>query len=88
MSSPSNLRDDVQEVFRAVFDDPTIVLRDEMTADDIDGWDSMNHINLIIAVERRFKLKFATAEISALKGNDQNVGTFLALIHKKLGATR
>lgn len=84
----SSLRDDVQEVFRAVFDDPTLVLRDDMTADHIDGWDSMNHINLIIAVERRFKLKFATAEISALKGDDQNVGTFLALIEKKLGAAR
>ncbi len=82
----TNLRDDVQDVFRAVFDDPALVLRDDMTAYDVDGWDSMNHINLIIAVERRFKLKFATAEISLLKGEDQNVGTFLALIQRKLGA--
>jgi len=84
----TKLRDEVEEVFRAVFDDQAIVLRDEMTADDVDGWDSMTHINLIIAVEKRFKLKFATAEISALKGKDQNVGTFLALIQKKLGAAR
>lgn len=84
----SDLRDEVENVFRTVFGDPTIVLRNEMTAADIDGWDSMTHINLIVAVEKRFKLKFATAEISGLKGKGQNVGTFIALIQKKAGAAR
>lgn len=78
------LRTEMQEVFRNVFDDEGIVLRDETTAADIDGWDSLMHINLIIAVERRFGIKFATAEISSLKADDQNVGTFLRLVAGKL----
>ena len=78
------LREKVQDVFRVVFDDPEIVLRDEMTADDIAGWDSLAHINLMVATEKRFKIKFATAEISRLKDDGQNVGTFLLLIDKKL----
>lgn len=80
------LRAAMQEVFRTVFDDDAIVLRDEMTSADIDGWDSLMHINLMVAVERRFKVKFATAEIAALKGDDQNVGSFLRLVAAKVGA--
>jgi acyl carrier protein len=80
----SDVRDRVQEVFRSVFDDPALVLRDEMTASDIDGWDSLTHINLIIAVERALKIKFATAEIARMKAPDQNVGSFLKLIESKL----
>jgi len=79
------LRMDLQEVFRDVFDDEGIVLEDGMTAEDIEGWDSLMHINLIIAVERRFGIKFATAEISGLKAEDQNVGAFLHLVGAKLG---
>ncbi len=79
-----DLRDQAQDVFRQVFDDPQIVLRDEMTADDIPGWDSLTHINLMVATEKRFKVKFATAEISKLKEDGQNVGAFLALLNKKL----
>lgn len=79
-------RDELQAVFHDVFDDDTIVLRDEMTANDIDGWDSLMHINLIIAVEKHFGVKFSIAEISILKGAGQNVGTFLAAIQKKVAA--
>lgn len=81
----SDLRGTLQEVFQRVFGDDTIQLRDNMTADDIDGWDSLMHINLIIAVEKQFGIKFATADISTLKGNDQNVGSFLKMIAAKLG---
>jgi acyl carrier protein len=80
-----SLREPLQEVFRDVFDDPGIVLRDDMTADDVDGWDSLMHINLIIAVERRLGVKFTIADVSGLKEPGQNVGTFLTLIHKKIG---
>ncbi len=83
----SDVRTQAQEVFRQVFDDPEIVLCDEMTADDIPGWDSLTHINLMVATEKRFKIKFATAEISKMKEEGQNVGTFLALIGKKLART-
>lgn len=77
------LRSDVQQVFRDVFDDDTIVLTDAMTAADVPGWDSLGHLNLFIAIEKRFGLKFATAEISRLKDEDQNIGTLLALIARK-----
>ncbi len=78
------LRNDVQDVFRLVFGDDEIALTDATTADDIDGWDSMMHINLIIALEKRFGVKFAAAEISGMKGNDQNVGSLIKLLEQKL----
>ena len=79
-----DLADRMQDVFRDVFDDDEFAVADASTADDIDGWDSLMHINLIIAVERQFGVKFATAEISGLKADDQNVGTFRRLLAKKL----
>ena len=79
-----DVRQQAQDVFREVFDDPDLVLADAMTAEDVPGWDSLAHINLIVAVERCFRIKFATAEISRLKEKGQNVGTFLAMIQKKL----
>jgi acyl carrier protein len=79
------IRTAAQQVFRDVFGDDDIVLRDEMTADDVDGWDSTAHINLIVALEKHFKVKFAMAEISRMKDEDQNVGGLLRLVAKKLG---
>ncbi len=77
------LRDEMQEVFRNVFGDDQLVLTDETTAADIEGWDSLNHINLVIAVEKRFGVKFATAEISRLKDDGQNVGSLINLVRRK-----
>jgi acyl carrier protein len=69
----------LEGVFQRIFNDDTITLRPETTAADIDGWDSLEHINLIIAVEREFKIRFTTAEIANLR----NVGEFEALLQKK-----
>ncbi len=80
----SDIRDRLQTIFRQVFGDPDIVLRDDMTGADVDGWDSLAHINLIIAVEKGMGIKFATAEISKMKEPGQNVGTFLKLIESKV----
>lgn len=80
----SGLMSDLQEVFRDVFDDESIVLRDGMTAKDIEGWDSLMNINLIIAIEERFRVKFAAAEISALKDRGQNVESLAKLIARKM----
>ena len=80
----AELRDRIQEIFRDIFEDDDLVLRDSMTAHDLEGWDSLAHINLIIAVESELGIRFATAEISALKGPAQNVGTFVNLIETKL----
>lgn len=71
------------EVFRDVLDDDTLVLRPDLTANDVEEWDSFNHINLIVAVEQRFGIKFQTAELESM----QNVGHLVDLIHKKLAAT-
>jgi acyl carrier protein len=76
-------REALEEIFRQVFDDPSILLRDDMTAADIEGWDSVTHIDLLIAVERVLGIKFATAEMSRLKEPDQNIGSFVRLIDSK-----
>lgn len=73
----------LQDVFRKVFGDPSIVLTEKMTADDIDGWDSLAHINLMIAIEKHFDVKFATAEISRLKEDGANVGSLAEAVTAK-----
>ena len=78
----------VEEVFREVFEDPKFILNNRLTADDVDGWDSLAHINLIIAIEKRLGVKFATAEISRLKEAGKNVGDLLDLVARKRNAPR
>lgn len=81
----SALRSDLQDVFRRVFDDDTMTITDTTSAANIDGWDSMAHINLIIAVEKQFKVKFAGGEIAALGRRGQTVGDMLKLLERKTG---
>ena len=66
-------------IFRQVFDDDTIVLTTSTTANDIEEWDSLSHINLVVAVEIHFKIKFALGELQTLK----NVGDMVAMVEKK-----
>ena len=68
------------ELFRELFADDSIVLTPQTTANDIDGWDSFNHISVIVAVETRFGIKMSTAEIERLA----NVGALVAAIENKL----
>lgn len=82
----TDILDGFQTVFRDVFDDPDLVIAEQMTAEDVDGWDSLTHINLIIAIERAFGIKFATAEISRLKDDGSNVGNMVALVTQKIAA--
>jgi len=82
------LKDEVQDVFREVLGDDQIVLRDEMTANDVEGWDSITHLNLIIAIENKFGIKFANAEISRLKEDGQNIGTLLEMVARKQAGVR
>jgi acyl carrier protein len=81
----SNTQERLQTIFRDIFEDPDLVIKDETTALDVEGWDSLAHINLIIAVERKFGIRFATSEISSLKDAGQNVGSFIRLIEAKQG---
>ena len=82
------VRQQVQEIFREVFDDPALLLSDRMTAEDVDGWDSLAHINLIVAIEKRLGVRFATAEISRLKDDGSNVGSLMEVLARKLKLTR
>jgi acyl carrier protein len=82
-----SLKGDLEDIFRTVFGDEELHLTEAMTAEDIDGWDSLAHLNLIVAIEKRFGVRFATAEISRLKSDGSNVGTLLELLVRKLKQT-
>jgi acyl carrier protein len=66
-------------VFREVFDEDELNLTSHTTADDVDGWDSLSHIRLVLAISKAFGVKFSASEI----GNLKNVGEFADLIEKK-----
>jgi acyl carrier protein len=66
-------------VFRDVFDDDTLSIRPDLTADEVENWDSLTHIDMITAVEHEFKIRFTTGDVSSMK----NVGDLMALIQKK-----
>ena len=66
-------------IFQNVFDDDSLVLYESTNASDIDGWDSLAQIRLIVAIEKLFKVRFSAAEIVKL----QNVGDMIKLISKK-----
>jgi acyl carrier protein len=68
------------EIFRDTFDDDRLVLKPELTADDVEDWDSHNHISIIVGAEMHFGVKFQTAEIEALK----NVGELAQCIERKV----
>jgi acyl carrier protein len=70
----------VQEIFRDVFDQPNLVITRESNASTIEDWDSLTHLNLVTAVERRYKVKFALGELQDMK----NVGDLLDLLSGKL----
>ena len=69
----------VQEIFRDIFDDANLIIKDETNSSQIEDWDSLAHINLVTSIEKEFKVKFALGELSQLK----NVGEMLTLIEKK-----
>ena len=69
----------LNKVFQEVFDDRTIRVTPQTTADDIEDWDSLEHITLISAVEREFRMKFKMKEVSSMK----NVGEMAAIIQER-----
>lgn len=74
----------LDDIFRDVFDDDSITLTPETTASDIAGWDSVAHVDLIVSIETRMKIKFKTSEL----GNLHNVGQLVGIIEYKLESTR
>lgn len=72
----------LNEVFRDVFDDESITVNDATTSDDIEDWDSLEHINLIAAVEQEFGIKFNMGQVVTMK----NVGEMADIILAQAGA--
>ena len=71
----------VLEVFRDVFEDPLLVVVDTTVAREVEGWDSLGHINLVVALEQRFSVQFTLSELNALR----QVGDLELLLRKKMG---
>jgi acyl carrier protein len=75
-----NILEPLTQVFRAVFENDSIALKPEMTANDVEGWDSLSHVVLILAIENRFKVKFSQKELLTLR----NVGDLMKAVESKL----
>lgn len=71
----------VQEIFRDIFDNQTLDIKDSTNANDIEEWDSLNQINLVVAFEKEFNVKFKFQELAGLK----DVGGMIDLTMQKLG---
>jgi len=72
----------VQDIFRDIFDEDDLIIRDSTNSDEIEDWDSLNHINLVCAIEQEFKIKFALGELMTLK----DVGAMIDLMLGKLNS--
>ena len=72
--------EELQVIFREVFDEEELVISRDTTAEDIEDWDSLTHMQLIIEIEKKYGIKFTTAELK--KAN--NVGEFVEIIEGKL----
>ena len=68
--------DQLSRVFREVFDADSLVVTPDLRAKDVDGWDSLTHVRLIMSVQKAFKIKFSTSEIRRL----ESVGDLVQLI--------
>jgi acyl carrier protein len=76
----NNILERIQSIFRDVFDNEALMVGRSTNATDIEEWDSLNNINLVVAIEKEFKVKFALSELVSLK----NVGDMVDLIGKKI----
>ena len=75
-----SIRNQVQGIFRDILDLESLTLGDDTQASDVDGWDSLTHIQLIVAIEKEFKVKFSSKEILSWK----NVGELLNSLQAKI----
>lgn len=75
-----NIQENLQEIFRKVFNEPNLIIDKEMNANDVDSWDSLSHMEMITNVEEVFNVKFKLKDLVKLK----NVGDLERLIEEKL----
>jgi len=79
----NDVHQQLEDVFQSVFGDGSLDLRDDMTAADVDGWDSVAHINLMFAIEERFGIQFAGNELAEF----ENIGALKNYLARKTGAS-
>jgi acyl carrier protein len=79
-------RSTIQDVFRDVFEDDSLQLRDDLTAGEVEQWDSIHHVDMIIALEEALGIRFATAEVARLKQPGQTTGSLIRMVEEKLAA--
>ena len=70
----------VTDIFRDVFDDDDLVIGDSTNSDDIEDWDSLEHIQLIVGMEKEFKIKFDIKTVNSLENVGQMVDLILSMI--------
>jgi acyl carrier protein len=75
-----SILEEVQSIFRDILDQPDLILTRDSNANNVEDWDSLAHINLVSAIEKHYKIKFALGELQELK----NVGDMIDLIQSKL----
>jgi acyl carrier protein len=75
-----DLLPEIQRIFCDVFDDPSLVITRDSNASTVEDWDSLAHVNLVTAIEKKYKIRFALGELQELK----NVGDMVDLIQEKL----
>lgn len=78
----AEIKQKTNEIFRRVFEDTSLEIHDEMSAKDVDKWDSLSHLTMISEVEKAFGVKFKLKELVSMK----NVGDMLRLIESKTTA--
>jgi acyl carrier protein len=79
MTATNDLRERLTAIFRDVFNDDSIILHEDMTAGEVESWDSLTHVDLILAIEKEFRIRLTTGEISGLR----SVGQLTELVSRK-----
>ena len=79
MMNRSDIFNKVQEVFREVLEDEKLIIKENFNSDDIDDWDSLTHIMLVVEIEKTFSMRFMSSEIS----NWKDIGAMITAIENK-----
>ena len=78
--SRDDIKKSIQQIFRDIFDDEQLNISDETNAGDIEDWDSLEQINILVAIQREFTIKFSIDDVEKL----ENVGQTIDLVESKL----